>query len=262
MWKHKIPETSVSWELVHVLYPSYTGESAVPSFVYDHSVHVFDQVHPQQCQLLSLPWRQVQHLQRPQLLPCLSSRPTRSCSSPTCRRRPTRWCCPCCSTSTYASLFIITSSGFFFFFFFFFSKPVYFYAFGVKCTLWRPLLRLSCQILRCLAAISDFRLSTIDLCKKFICEDGDRVMHMKNAFGWLPVMQDPINFKLTRTLAQTWIFSLASAFSVVDVPFLCEFSTMSSKRNHETGSCNRETGVWKKKRCHQVGSINSTAFRT
>ena len=46
------------------------------------------------------------------------------------------------------------------------------------------LLRLSCQILRFSAAVSDFRLPTIDLCDKFICEDGDRVTHMKDAF-WL-----------------------------------------------------------------------------
>ena len=32
--------------------------------------------------------------------------------------------------------------------------------------------------------------------------------------------------------------------------FLCEFLTMSSKRNRETGSCDDETGV--KKICHQV----------
>ena len=46
------------------------------------------------------------------------------------------------------------------------------------------LLRSSCQILRFLAAVSDFRLPTINLCKKFICEAGDRVTHMKDAF-WL-----------------------------------------------------------------------------
>ena len=46
------------------------------------------------------------------------------------------------------------------------------------------LLRASCQILRFLAAVSDFRLPTINLCKKFICEAGDRVTHMKAAF-WL-----------------------------------------------------------------------------
>ena len=51
----------------------------------------------------------------------------------------------------------------------------------------------------------------------------------KTHFGWLPVMQDPINFTLTRTLARTWVFCLATAFSVVEVPFMCEFSTMSSK---------------------------------
>ena len=76
----------------------------------------------------------------------------------------------------------------------------------------------------------------------------------KTRFGWLPIMQDPINFKLTRTLARTWIFSLATAFSVVEVPLFCGFSTMSSKRKREMGSCDRGTGVWKKKRCHQVGS--------
>ena len=117
------------------------------------------------------------------------------------------------------------------------------------------LLRLSSQILRFSTAVSDFRLPTIDLCEKFICEDDDRVTIWKTRFGWLPVLQDPINFKLTKTLAGMWIFSLATAFSVVEVPSLCEFSTMSSKRNHETGSCDRGTGVWKKKRCHQVGSI-------
>ena len=37
------------------------------------------------------------------------------------------------------------------------------------------LLRLSSQILRFSAAVSDFRLPTIDLCEKFICEDDDRV---------------------------------------------------------------------------------------
>ena len=37
------------------------------------------------------------------------------------------------------------------------------------------LLRLSFQILRFSAAVSDFRLPTIDLCEKFICEDGDRM---------------------------------------------------------------------------------------
>ena len=67
-------------------------------------------------------------------------------------------------------------------------------------------------------------------------------------------MQDPINFKLTRTSARTWIFSLATAFSVVEVPILCEFSMMSSKRNRETGSCDHEIGVWKKNRCHEVGA--------
>ena len=46
------------------------------------------------------------------------------------------------------------------------------------------LLRLSCQILRFSAAVSDFRLPTIDKCKKFMWEDGDRVTHMKDAF-WL-----------------------------------------------------------------------------
>ena len=46
------------------------------------------------------------------------------------------------------------------------------------------LLRLSCQILRFSAAVSDFGLPTIDLCDKFICADGDRVTHMKDAF-WL-----------------------------------------------------------------------------
>ena len=46
------------------------------------------------------------------------------------------------------------------------------------------LLRSSCQILRFLAAVSDFGLPTINLCKKFICEAGDRVTHMKDAF-WL-----------------------------------------------------------------------------
>ena len=49
------------------------------------------------------------------------------------------------------------------------------------------LLRLSSQILRFLAAVTSFGLTTIDLCDKsfrFICEDGDRVIHMKDAF-WL-----------------------------------------------------------------------------
>ena len=46
------------------------------------------------------------------------------------------------------------------------------------------LLLSSCQILRFLAAVSDFRLLTINLCKKFICEAGDQVTHMKDSF-WL-----------------------------------------------------------------------------
>ena len=46
------------------------------------------------------------------------------------------------------------------------------------------LLRLSCQILRFSVAVSDFGLATIDLCDKFICEDSDRVMLMKDTF-WL-----------------------------------------------------------------------------
>ena len=46
------------------------------------------------------------------------------------------------------------------------------------------LLRLSCQILRFSVAVTDFGLATIDLCDKFICKDGDRVMYMKDAF-WL-----------------------------------------------------------------------------
>ena len=48
------------------------------------------------------------------------------------------------------------------------------------------LLRLSCHSVRFSAAVSDFGLPTIDLCDKFICEDGDRVRHMKDAF-WLAV---------------------------------------------------------------------------
>ena len=115
------------------------------------------------------------------------------------------------------------------------------------------LLRSSCQILRFLAAVSNFRLPTINMCKSLSAKPATEWRVWKTRFGWLPVMQDPINFKFTRTLARIWIFSLATAFSVVDVPSLCEFSMMSSKRNRETGSCNRGTGVWKKKRCIKSG---------
>lgn len=31
-----------------------------------------------------------------------TTRPTTSCSSTTCLKRPMRWCCPCCSTSEFA----------------------------------------------------------------------------------------------------------------------------------------------------------------
>ena len=137
-------------------------------------------------------------------------------------------------------------------------RPVYFYAFGVKCTLWRPFLRFYAWAARFYAfrrqspTLGYLRsICVISLSVKTVTE----WCTWKTRFGWLPVMQDPINFKLTRTSARTWIFSLATAFSVVEVPFLCGFSMMSSKRNHETGSCDRRAGVWKKKRCHQVGSI-------
>ena len=117
------------------------------------------------------------------------------------------------------------------------------------------LLRLSSLILR-------FRRQSLTLghlrsiCVKSLSAKTATEWHIWNTrFGWLPVLQDIINFKLTKTLAGTWIFSLATAFSVVEVPSLCEFSTMSSKRNRETGSCDRGTGVWKKKRCRQVESI-------
>ena len=120
------------------------------------------------------------------------------------------------------------------------------------------LLRLSCQILRFSAAVFDFGLPTIDLCDKFICEDSDRVTHIND---WLAACYArPNQLNLTRTLARTWIFSLATAFSMVEVPFLCEFSTMSSKWNREMGSCDCETGVWKKKRCHQVRSILQPSY--
>ena len=144
-----------------------------------------------------------------------------------------------------------------------YNRPVYFYAFGVKCTLWRPFLRFYSLAARFYAF---WRQSPTlgylrSICVKSLsAKPATEWRIWKTRFGWLPVMQDPINFKFTRTLARTWIFSLATASSVVDVPSLCEFSTMSSKRNRKTGSCDRGTGVWKKKRCHQVGSINSTAF--
>ena len=109
------------------------------------------------------------------------------------------------------------------------------------------LLRLSCQILRFWAAVSDFGLTTIDLCDKsyrLSTKTATEWCTWKTRFGWLPVMQDPINIKLTRTFARTWIFSLATTFSDCTSS---EFWTMSSKRNRERGSCDDETGVWKKK---------------
>ena len=47
-------------------------------------------------------------------------------------------------------------------------------------------------------------------------------------------MQDPTNIKLTRTLARTWVFSFATAFSSCTASVAEE--TYSSKRNRETGN--------------------------
>ena len=67
-------------------------------------------------------------------------------------------------------------------------------------------------------------------------------------FGWLPHLQDPINIKLTRILREREReHSANSTTNVAGKSFLCEFLTISSKRNRETGSCDDETGV--KKMC-------------
>ena len=129
-------------------------------------------------------------------------------------------------------------------------RPVYFYALGVKCTLWRPFLRFYAWGARFYAFWR--QSSTIDLCDK------SYRLSSKTAAEWriyercvlvgCLLCEDPINVKLTRTLARTWIFSLATTFgecpsSVVEKSSLCDSSTMSIKRNREMGSCDDETGV-------------------
>ena len=104
-------------------------------------------------------------------------------------------------------------------FLFVYSRPVYFYTFGIKFMLWRPSLRFYAWAARCYTfggRVSDFGLTTIDLCDKSYQLSAKPVTQWriwKTRFGWLPLMQGPINVKLTRTFARMWIFSLATAFS-------------------------------------------------
>ena len=90
-------------------------------------------------------------------------------------------------------------------------RPVYFYTLGVKFMLWRPFLRFYAWATSFCAfwRQSPSGLSTIDLCDKsyqLAAKMAASWRIWKTHFGWLPLMQDPINIKLTRTLVRTWIF--------------------------------------------------------
>ena len=123
------------------------------------------------------------------------------------------------------------------------SRPVYFQALGIECTLLKaPFMLLLPDFMLFGGGVSGFGVPTIDLCDKFChfsVKTAADLRLWKTCFGWLPLMQDPFNINLTRALTwaltRMWLFSLATAFSncmsSVVVEFLCKFSTMSSKWN-------------------------------